>query len=300
MSSPLVLAVPTFNCAAFVRETLGSLNSQGDQLRWWLQDGGSADGTVEIARSMARVGDTVLSEPDSGQADALNRAMSRMGGEIIGFINGDDCLLPGVAEVVLDFFQRHPEIDLVCGGIEWMNAQGTVTGTHRGRINSLTEALDIYHVWWKRRQWVQPEVFFRRSLWERAGGFDPSWPLVFDYEFWVRCFIAGARVAHIETPLARFRIHPGQKSAAAERAADEIRGVVQQYLNAGVAIPPTVRRRITAELSYDLYQSGKSAPHLARPGFVRALIRNPAWLMCAPVRARIANSLRSRIPRRLK
>ncbi|RYD67829.1 MAG: glycosyltransferase, partial [Verrucomicrobiaceae bacterium] len=115
MSAPLVLAIPTFKSERFLSATLESLRLQGDNVRWWLQDGASSDRTVEIARSFARSNDTIVSEPDSGQADALNKAMTRMGGEIIGFINGDDCLLPSTAETVLKFFSENPDIDLVCG-----------------------------------------------------------------------------------------------------------------------------------------------------------------------------------------
>ena len=102
---PLVLAIPVYNAELFLAETLQSLNAQGEHSRWWLQDGGSTDRTVEIARSFARPGDTVVSEADKGQTDALNRAFAKMGGEIVGFINGDDVLAPGTAERVVKYFE---------------------------------------------------------------------------------------------------------------------------------------------------------------------------------------------------
>src|SRR5687768_2813669 len=204
-ADPLVLAVPVFNAEAVLASTLESLNAQGASVRWWLQDGGSADRTVEVAQKYARPGDTVVSEKDQGQTDALNRAFHKMGGSIIGFLNGDDLLASGAAERVVQYFDEHPEVDLIYGSVEWMDEAGKITGTHRGRIDSLAEVLDIYHVWWRERQWVQPEVFFRRSLFERAGGFDTGWHLAFDYEFWVRCFLAGARVAHVPEIIAKFR-----------------------------------------------------------------------------------------------
>lgn len=283
--APLVLAVPVFNGERFLAETLASLNEQGENVRWWLQDGASKDGTLEIARRFARPGDKIVSEPDSGQPDALNRAFQQMGGEIIGFLNADDTLLPGTARTVLDYFATHPDIDLVCGGIEWIDENSNVTGRHAGRIDSLAEVLDIYSVWWANRQWVQPEVFFRRSLWEKAGAFDPTWNLVFDYEFWVRCFRVGARVAHLPVPFTRFRIHAAQKSAASVKAADEIRAVVRQHLDQGAPLPTVRRWKLEAELSYDLYQGGKNgAPHGSFPSEV---LRHPQWLLAPPARARL-------------
>ena len=249
-----------------------------------MQDGASTDGTVELARSFARPGDTIVSEPDTGQPDALNRAMARMGGDIIGFLNADDLLAPDAAARVLAFFAENPHVDLVCGSVEWIDVEGKVTGTHAGRIESLDDVLDIYGVWWAQRQWVQPEVFFRRALWEKVDGFDTGYDLAFDYDFWVRCFLAGVRVAHIPEVLTRFRIHPAQKSSAAECAADEIRSVVQKHLP-GAAIQPARRRAIEAQLSYDLYQSGRA--ETKRSAFLPALLRHPQWLLAPPARARL-------------
>jgi len=289
---PLVLAVPVFNAEEFLAGTLGSLNAQGPHLRWWLQDGDSKDRTIEIARSFAREGDHVQSEKDDGQADALNRAFRKMGGSIVGFINGDDLLMPGCAKQVLEYFREHPDIDLVYGQVEWIDRTGKPSGVHSGRIGSLPEMLDIYNVWWRKRQWVQPEVFFRRSLWEKVNGFSTQWNLAFDYDFWVRCTLAGARTAHIPEIFARFRIHSGQKSSATEAAADEIRAIVRGHLNTRPPIGTWKRLTISAHLSYDIYQLGKAN----RPGrppqiFARALLANPQWLLCHPVRKRIQAAL---------
>jgi glycosyltransferase involved in cell wall biosynthesis len=288
----LVLAIPVFNAEEFLRDTLESLNAQGPCLRWWLQDGNSKDRTIDIARAHARSGDTFASEPDKGQADALNHAFRQMGGELVGFLNGDDMLMPGTAKRVVEFFRDHPDVDLICGGVEWVDRDGRSTGRHAGQIGSLPEMLDIYNVWWRQRQWVQPEVFFRRSLWEKVNGFDTRWDLAFDYDFWVRCIMAGARTVHLPDVFARFRIHSAQKSSASEKAADEIRAIVRNHLDAGAPIGAWKRMALRAYLSYDIYQLGKSTPPGKRPrDFPSALLRHPQWLLCDPVRKRIQAAL---------
>ncbi len=287
----LTLAIPTFQSERYLPHTLESLAAQGPQVRWHLQDGDSRDRTVEIARAHSRAGDTIASEPDHGQADALNRAFARMGGEIVGFINSDDLLLPGAAERVVRHFAEHPECDLVYGGIEWIDAAGQRTGAHAGRIDSLAEVLDIYEVWWQQRQWVQPEVFFRRALWERVGPFDAQYHLAFDFDFWVRCFLAGARVQRIEAPLAQFRLHAEQKSTAAARAADEIRAIVRRHLPVA-RVPWLFRRRLLAQLDYDDYHAGRSAE--SGRALPAQLLRHPEWLLAPAVRARIIAACRGR------
>lgn len=286
MTGPLVLAIPTFNCARYLPHTLESLAAQGEAVRWWLQDGASKDGTVEIARQFARHGDTIVTERDRGQSDALNQAFARMGGEIVGFINGDDCLTPGAAAAVLETFERRPDIDLVYGEVEWIDAGGTQTGHHKGDISTLEELLDIYTVWFGARQWVQPEVFFRRSLWEQAGPFSLEYDLAFDYAFWVQCMLAGAHVLRLPRPLARFRLHPEQKSGNASKAASEMREIVRKALALYPAISRRARSRIIAQINYDMY-------HLApmpKPSFAKALFRNPSWLRSPAVRQRLLGS----------
>jgi glycosyltransferase involved in cell wall biosynthesis len=290
MPAPLVLAIPTYNCARYLGATLESLAAQGDAVRWWLQDGESKDGTADVARKFERHGDTVISEADRGQADALNRAMARMGGEIIGFINGDDCLVAGGAEAVLETFERHPEVDLVYGEVEWMDAAGAGTGHHKGDISSLEEMLDIYGVWFNGRQWVQPEVFYRRSLWEKAGPFNTEYDLAFDYAFWVQCLMAGARVMKLGRPLARFRLHDQQKSTNAAKAASEIRDIVRKALALDPPISAAARARIMAQLDYDTYQL---APQ-PKQSFASALFRNPSWLRAPAVRRRLLGSVTRR------
>ena len=293
---PLVLAVPVFNAEAYLVETLESLNAQGEHVRWWLQDGGSTDRTVEIARSMARPQDHVCSEPDSGQPEALNRAFAKMGGKIVGFINGDDVLTPGTAERVTSYFHDHSQIDLIYGCVEWIDTESRITGFHQGSIATVSEVLDVYNVWWGKRQWVQPEVFFRRELFERVGGFHSKWNLTFDYEYWVRCMLAGAKVARTPAITARFRIHAAQKSAAAEKAADEIRAIVQEYLPSA-RLPLWRRLKLRAALSYDLYQLGRTTPGGGRRrSFAAALITHPHWLLSPLVRSRAQSSLAKAMP----
>jgi hypothetical protein len=224
-----------------------------------------------------------VSERDGGQADALNRAFARMGGEIVGFINGDDCLTAGAAAAVLETFAQHPEVDLVYGEVEWIDADGTQTGRHKGDISSLEELLDIYTVWFGARQWVQPEVFFRRSLWEKAGPFNTEYDLTFDYAFWVQCMQAGARVLRVPRPLARFRLHAEQKSTNATKAAEEMREIVRKALALYPPIAKGTRARIIAQINYDMYQL---APQ-PKPSFAKALFRNPSWLRAPAVRERL-------------
>jgi hypothetical protein len=149
----------------------------------------------------------------------------------------------------------------------------------------MSEILDIYGVWWNKRNWVQPEVFWRRSLWDRVGPFNEEFDLAFDYDFWVRCFNEGARVRRLPRVLAKFRRHSAQKSMAASKAAAEIRTIVLRKLNSVDSLNFWCRFNLQNRLSYDMYQSGQSG--LPRPQFFRALLGHPHWLLLPEVRKRL-------------
>ncbi len=294
VSDHLTLAVPNFNGAKYLPATLQSLAVQGDRVRWWLQDACSTDDSLSIARSFARPEDHVVCEKDSGQADGINRAVGSMGGGIIGWLNADDCLTPGAASKVLDAFARHPEADIVVGEVDWIDAGGRVTGHHAGDISSLEAMLNIYEHWWCGRQWVQPEVFWRRALWDKVGGLNTNYDLAFDFDFWVRCLEAGARVVHLPETLVQFRIHADQKSSRATEAADEIRDIVQHALARNGSFAG--RSRLQLQLAYDKYQSGQDFRD-ARPSLGAMLLRNPRWMLLPEVRRRVVETLTRKVTR---
>src|SRR5512136_2069559 len=107
---------PSYNQSAFLKETINSIASQevNALVEHIIIDGGSTDGSVELLKSL---GDRVrwLSEPDHGQADAVNKGIRMATGEIIGWLNSDDLYLPGALKAVADYFRDHPECLWVYG-----------------------------------------------------------------------------------------------------------------------------------------------------------------------------------------
>jgi len=291
------IVTPSFNSAATSEETIRSvLDQQGAQVEYIVVDGGSTDGTADIIRRHGPRLAWWVSETDRGQVDALNKGCARSTGEVLGFLNADDVLMPGALGKVTAAFVADPASNIVSGALEWIDAAGSPLGMHRGDISTLEDILDIFRVWWGGRQWVQPEVFFRRTLKERVGAFDERYHLAFDYDFWVRCFRTGARVTRLADTLVKFRRHAAQKSIDTERAVNEIRTVLAEHLAACPDISGWTRRRLSAELEYDIYQSGKiPGESEARAPFAAALLQHPAWLLAAPARQRIIASFRKRL-----
>lgn len=279
----------SFNSARTIDETIQSvLTQEGVELEYLIVDGASGDGTAEIIRKYEAQLAWWVSERDRGQVEALNKGFARATGDVLGFLNADDVLLPGTLREVCARFAQAPEKDIVYGGVEWIDLEGRSLGTHFGSIASLEEILDVFNVWWGERQWVQPEVFFRRSLKEKAGAFDERYQLAFDYDFWVRCFLAGAKVSQLPVPLVKFRRHAAQKSADFQRAVDEITASMGEHLATHPPISRWKHRELSARLAYTRYQK---LPIEQRPSFASALVRHPGWLFSPEVRQRILTSL---------
>ena len=292
----ITLAIPNKNGGAYIRETLESLRSPSNRgfVRWWLQDSCSHDNSIALAESFRTPIDEIRIERDSGQVNGLNRAFRRMGGSIVGYINSDDCLTAGAARVVCESFAQYPEAGIVFGGVDWIDKNGRVIGSHHGEILNLEQILDIYAYWWNQKQWVQPEVFFRRSLYESVGGFDESYSLAFDFDFWVRILRLRPRVISVPQTLVCFRRHDQQRSQDFERANSEIRRAVARELkDQACPLTPEFREGLGTRLEYDLYHCRSELSPYRDLSFAGALLRSPKWIRLPEVRRRILDKVRN-------
>ena len=204
--SSFALVTPSFNQAAFLPACLGSVRAQeGVVLHHEVRDGGSTDGSVEVLRA-AGAGLRWTSGPDGGQVRAVNAGLRELPGEICGFLNSDDVLLPGALVRVAREFERHPEADVIYGRAWFIDAAGGRTREYP-TLPFDAEAL-VQHCFI-----CQPAAFWRRSVHARFGWFDPAYDHTFDYEFWLRLLVRGARFHHLPEFLAASREHAATKSA---------------------------------------------------------------------------------------
>jgi glycosyltransferase involved in cell wall biosynthesis len=208
----LSIITPSYNQAAFLRETIDSIANQevDAQVEHIIVDGGSKDGSVELLKSL---GDQVkwLSESDKGQADAVNKGIHMATGEIIGWLNSDDLYLPGTLQSVADYFRDHPDCRWAYGRCRIIDDTGRerwnwITGYKNARLKKFTLQKLL------RENFIsQPAVFFRKELFEKAGGLDLSLKYAMDYDLWLRFgMISPAGV--ISKDLASFRRHRSSKS----------------------------------------------------------------------------------------
>lgn len=113
----LVVITPSFEQAEFIKRTIDSVINQGySNITYIVQDGGSKDGTVEILRGYSEGQIIWESVNDNGQTEALNLGVEKLQDwDIMCYLNSDDLLLPGSINFVIEFFNRHPTVDVVYG-----------------------------------------------------------------------------------------------------------------------------------------------------------------------------------------
>ncbi|HEX2053997.1 MAG TPA: glycosyltransferase family 2 protein [Actinomycetota bacterium] len=205
---PLIsIVTPSFNQAGFLPYTIASVLGQGyPRLEYVVQDGGSHDGTVEVLEEIASSLTYWESRPDGGQANAVNLGMRRVGGDILAWLNSDDLLLPGALAYVARYFDEHPEVDVVYGQRILIDRFGHDIGRW------VLPPHDPEVVRWA--DYVPQEtLFWRRRIWEAAGGcLDEDFHFALDWDLLLRFAGAGARMARLPRFVGAFRIHDLQKN----------------------------------------------------------------------------------------
>ena len=213
---PLIsIVTPSFNQGKFLGETLQSLLDQDyPNLQVIVQDGGSTDGAIEVAKDFVRRRPDIFElhvEKDSGQADALNRGFARTRGEILGFLNSDDTLFPGCLTRVA------AEIDVGRGRcIVFGRCLFTGEGSRYVGVEHPAEYVshfDLLAIWQRGYNTLpQPSVFWHRKVWERCGRFNENEHHVLDYDLFCR-FSGCYRFHKVDELWSTFRMHDSSKSS---------------------------------------------------------------------------------------
>lgn len=230
------IVTPSFNQAEFLEETLCSVLFQRyPNLEYIVIDGGSTDGSVEILERYADRLAYWVSEPDRGQAHAINKGLEKATGDILAYLNSDDVYLPNALATVAQAFTSP--------GVRWVTGQGLHFGATEGTYEFPPRVPRDPVEWLKYCPIYQPATFWHRSLYEKYGPFDESFHYTMDYEYWVRLKFGGEDCVYVPRPLAAFRYHESSKTVSqTDRFEPERRRLREKYL---ALLPP--RKRASAE-----------------------------------------------------
>ncbi len=192
----------SFNQAAFLERALDSVVKQsGVELDYIVVDPGSTDGSrAIIERRRSDIATTIFSG-DRGPADGLNKGFGAAKGEIFGCLNSDDLYLPDALRKVASFFARYPDTDVVTGHGFVIDGLGHALRRFR------SPPFNAYRFAYGHSYVLQQSTFFRRSAFERAGGFNADNRTSWDGELLLKMALQGAKIRVIPEYLSCFTIH---------------------------------------------------------------------------------------------
>lgn len=196
------LVTASYNSASTIADTMDSVAVQSHRdIEHVIVDGGSTDATLDVVRAHDRRAARIVSEPDRGIYDAMNKGLRLATGDIVGLINSDDFLAsPRVLETVATAF-ADPDVDAVYGDLCYVNPVDTTRIVRYWRSSPFRPGLFA-------RGWAPPHptLYVRRSFYERHGGFDLSYPLAADLELMARYLeLRGLRARHLPEVLVHMR-----------------------------------------------------------------------------------------------
>ncbi|SDW04185.1 glycosyltransferase family 2 protein [Thiocapsa roseopersicina] len=208
------VVTPSLNQAKFLEATLQSVLSQGySRLEHIVVDGASEDGSTMIIDAHSDHLADWVSEPDSGQANAINKGFAKATGDILCWINSDDLLAPGCLQRVADYFSNHPDAVWCTGQCQLINETGVP-----GQVLEVNAALPsiswLMHFRDNRAAILQPSTFWRREAWEAVGPLREDLHYAFDFEFFYRIREHFGPPGQLDTVLSQFRLHDSSKTVS--------------------------------------------------------------------------------------
>lgn len=208
MGRPMISVVtPSYNQGKYLNDAIDSIKNQTyGAVEHIVIDGGSTDESRAVLADREKDLAYWVSEPDHGQAAAVNKGWAVAQGEILAFLNADDFYYPGAFQVVADVMSQYPDAGLVHGQGMWVDDRGVAVMPTSIKITSAD--------FWRRLPGIpQPAAFIRREVVDAVGPLDCSFHFALDGEFFSR--VAGRYpILSLDNVFAALRVHRAAKSTA--------------------------------------------------------------------------------------
>lgn len=220
------IVTPSYNQGRFLERTVLSIVGQDyEDIEYIVMDGGSTDGSKDILRKHEENISYWVSQPDNGQADAINKGFEKSHGEILAWINSDDFYLDSnVISRIVRVFEENPDVDIISARCINYAEDGKMLNEIRVCPEHVSREYLKY-----RATIIQPGSFFRRHVFEE-NRMDVSLNYIFDWDFFIRASGSG-RILYTDIPVAGYTRHKTNKTATGGiKRTMEIRDLYGKYL----------------------------------------------------------------------
>jgi glycosyltransferase involved in cell wall biosynthesis len=193
----------SFNSEATIHHAITSVNEQSyPNVEHVFIDGASQDRSLDIIKKESRVENRVISEPDSGIYDALNKGIQRATGDVIGFLHADDYFDDSfVLETIANRF-ANVEMQAIFGDLKYVSQENPEKSVRYWRAGAFSK---------RRLEWgwmpPHPTLYIRKNWYERIGGFDTQYRISADYDSILKLFCQpGFKADYIPQVLVNMRL----------------------------------------------------------------------------------------------
>jgi glycosyltransferase involved in cell wall biosynthesis len=202
----ITIITPCLNRRETIGEAIESVRSQDwSEVEHVVVDGGSTDGTLDVLARYPHL--RVVSEPDRGLYDAINKGIRLARGTVLGHLNSDDIYVPDIFGKIAEAFAADSDVGSVCGGAQIFTSDGPehrVSHTINAEPVKMLRSSDII-----RGVPITNARFFRRAVYEKIGGYDIRYRMAADRDFLMRLLLAGTKRATVRDVVYKYRSHPG-------------------------------------------------------------------------------------------
>ncbi len=193
---------PTLNCAAYIEDCIESVLSQNyDNFEHIIIDGDSKDGTVAILKNYPHL--KWISEPDGGEAEALNKGLRMASGDIIAWLNADDYYTPGALETAATLINPAAGRHAVYGKVILLGENELPIGV---RVPTPNISLQRLLRWHRPLNLFQPAIFYSRQLMQTVGNYRQDSSYAVDLDYWIRVVRQGYQFDYIDRTFAKMRL----------------------------------------------------------------------------------------------
>lgn len=249
MNNIFSIVTPSFNQGKYIEQTIKSVIFQAGNfyIDYIIADGGSKDETINIIKKYDRfiksqdfrknclgVEFRWLSEPDSGQSNAINKGFKVAKGDICAWINSDDWYEKDAFAEVLNSFNKNADVDMVYGNVYHYYENGSIT---KGEASPSDFEKNLF----EGCQISQQGAFFSKNSLVKAGYLDESLHYSMDYDLWLK-ILNNSKAFFAEKHLAYFRFWPDSKTCSQKKGFEKEEKLLRKKYGGSIFNPMSIHR----------------------------------------------------------